>query len=101
MRIVSLTELKNSLSSIVATLLKTKEQVLVCDRDDPIVVIGLPTALGKLQFADKIASLEQHGVLFRGSAPSLSGAALRSLQIKPHKAVDLVQALIDDRKEGR
>ena len=100
MKTVSLTELKNNLSAIVAQVRKSRQPVLVCERDEPIVVIGLPVELSDKLLKDKMGRLERAEILVPVSGLALSPAEIKALRITPQKQVDLVKAILDEREEG-
>ena len=91
----TISELKNQLSAYLAKV-KAGASVLILDRDKPIARIERvdPAQQGD----DRLSRLERAGIIRRGSGT----IPLKQLRRAPPKAKrSLVQALLDEREEGR
>jgi antitoxin (DNA-binding transcriptional repressor) of toxin-antitoxin stability system len=101
MKIVSLTELKNNFSSLIDLVKKGKETLLVCERDIPVIkVIWAASADSDREDAGLLQRLERAGHLVRGTSDSKK-LRIQDLTVRPKHKVDLLQALLAERDEGR
>jgi antitoxin (DNA-binding transcriptional repressor) of toxin-antitoxin stability system len=98
MKKVNVAELKNRLSHYLR-LVRGGEAILVRDRDRVIARIepAGPSDAAEGSDAERLASLEQRGILRRAASP-LSRKLLRS---RPRVRADAVAALIEERENGR
>lgn len=96
MKSASISELKNRLSAYLG-IVRSGEPVLVTDRDQPIAVIQ---RVGDVDGADpRCLALERAGLLRRPAGPALDLVALR--QPAPRAQSSVLEALVEDRREGR
>lgn len=96
MKSASISELKNRLSAFL-DMVRAGESVVVLDRDQPIAIIERIAVGGS---ADARASkLERAGLL----RPPLSAAALdlEAFRQPPRASASILEALIQERREGR
>ena len=91
----TISQLKNHLSGYLEKV-KAGQPLLVMDRDRPIARIERVEVGGEAD--DRIARLERAGLIRRGSRPlDLSLLARKG----PKKELGLVEALLEERREGR
>lgn len=91
----TISQLKNNLSAYLKRV-RSGESILVCDRDEPIARLDRVTGA---QSADaRINGLARQGLLRPAQRP-LSLETLRRPVPKPGRSV--VEALIEERREGR
>ena len=97
MKSVSISELKNRLSAYLG-IVRAGEPVLVLDRDQPIAIIE---RVGAMAGDDpRCMKLERAGLLRRPSNPvPLDLDSLR--RPAPRASASVLEALIDERREGR
>ena len=103
MKIVSLTELKNNFSALIDLVKKGKETLLVCERDIPVIkIIWAAQAQGDLEDQDTglLQRLERAGHLVRGNLDRKK-IDIEDIVVKASNKVDILQALLSDRDEGR
>ena len=97
MKRVSITETKNRLSALLEEV-KAGETILILDRGVPIAklegVAGLEDDEGRL------ARLERAGIIRRGKG-SIEEFLERNPPIELKSGVSVVEALIEERREGR
>jgi len=91
----TISELKNRLSAYLVKV-KAGASVLILDRDKPIA--RLERVDPARQGDDRLTRLERAGIIRRGSG-TVSSKLLRRALPKPKRS--LVQALLDEREEGR
>lgn len=98
---VNISTLKNQLSSILRKVKKGQE-VLVMDRDRPIARLS---AVRESDIAGNdeqlLNELERKGIVRRAEKPLPSAEWFRKHAIRLPEGVDIVQALLDERKENR
>lgn len=96
MKSVSISELKNRLSAYLG-IVRSGEPVLITDRDEPVAIIErVGTRAGD---DPRCLKLERAGLLRRPAGHALDLAALR--EPAPSPAASVIEALIEDRREGR
>lgn len=96
MQNATISELKNRLSAFLDKV-KAGETVVVFDRDQPVARIERIT--GADAVADRLARLERSG-LIRRARKRLSVSAIREASL-PRSKQSVLQALIEERREGR
>ena len=98
MKVVNVAELKNRLSHYLR-LVRRGQPILVRDRDRVIARIepAGPADGAAGAEAEKLASLEQRGILRRARGP----LSKKLLAGRPRVAADVVAALLREREEGR
>jgi len=99
MKVASITETKNRLSALL-DLVRRGETVLIVDRGRPIarlepVVMDAPESV-----QGRLARLERQGIVKRGSQP-VDPRALASKAPHPRDDAGVVQALLEERQQGR
>ena len=92
----SISEVKNGLSAIIDRV-KGGESIVVTDRGIPVAVIE--PASGRIDVADRLASLERAGVLKRGSGV-VPVELLRTPGPTPKQGASVVDALLEERRSG-
>lgn len=92
----TISELKNRLSAFLDKV-KAGETVVVFDRDQPVARIERIS--GTEVVADRLARLERSGLL-RRARKRLSVSAIRE-ERPPRSKKSVLQALIEERREGR
>ena len=91
----TISELKNRLSAYIKKV-RAGQTILIFDRDEPVA--RLEGIRHDDRAGDRIARLERAGLVRRPTA-AVPMKALRAAPAKPRRSV--VQALIDERREGR
>jgi antitoxin (DNA-binding transcriptional repressor) of toxin-antitoxin stability system len=91
----TISEVKSRLSAYLKKV-KAGQAVLILDRDQPVARLDRVEAAAHPD--DRLARLERKGLL-RRATKSGSAAQLRGAAPKPTRSV--VQALLDERREGR
>lgn len=105
MRRASISEVKNSLSSYV-DLVREGETVVITDRGRPVAQLAPPARSRSAEADERRALLEGRGVLLRARARAGKGF-LERLPPLPHPKAnaqergDVLEALLDERREGR
>ncbi len=99
MKTVNLTDLKNRLSAYI-DLVKNGESLLVLDRMIPVATVIRATSHTGSADGAAIELLERNGVLVRGDS-HLRRMKISKLVVKPDKPVSVLNALLDERREGR
>lgn len=100
MKRATLTETKNNLSALVDQV-QHGETILILDRGRPVA--RLESALGEESDPageGRLARLERQGLLRRASSP-LPREILMESPPRPSKGASALQALLDERQEGR
>ena len=92
---VTISELKNRLSAYIKKA-RAGHTILIFDRDEPVA--RLEAIRPDDRASDRLARLERAG-LVRRPASSLPLKALRAKAARPRRSV--VQALVEERREGR
>ena len=103
MKIVSLTELKNNFSALMDLVKKGGGTLLVCERDIPVIKVISATdsrSENSDEHSGLLLRLERAGHLVRGEETKKS-IPIEDLLVKSKKRVDILQALLADREEGR
>jgi antitoxin (DNA-binding transcriptional repressor) of toxin-antitoxin stability system len=99
MKLATISHTKNNLSALLDRV-RHGETILIMDRDtpvarlEPVVGVGEPNAQGRL------ARLERMGVVKRGR-DEVAQELLRQPPPKPKGGVDVLAALLAERREGR
>jgi antitoxin (DNA-binding transcriptional repressor) of toxin-antitoxin stability system len=96
MKVVTITQLKNGVSAIIDRV-RAGESVLVLDRDVPVARLE---PVGALDDDARLARLERAGLVRRGTGK----APQRILEEPPPalpKGVSVLEALLEERREGR
>ena len=97
MKTVSISELKNRLSAYL-DMVRAGESVMVLDRDLPVAVIQ---KVGEVPEADpRLLRLERAGLVRRPAGGPGPGLALLN-EPPPKSSASVLQALVEDRREGR
>jgi antitoxin (DNA-binding transcriptional repressor) of toxin-antitoxin stability system len=99
MKIASISQTKNQLSALL-DLVKQGETVLIMDRDRPVARLE---PVVSTEFADdegRLARLERAGIIRRAKAPPPLDI-LREPPPKPKEGGSVLQALLEEREEGR
>jgi len=91
----TISELKNQLSAYLKKV-RAGETVLIYDRDEPIA--RLEGVEGSATADERLVRMERSGLIRRGRGP-VPIKLLRAASPRSKKSV--VQALLDDRREGR
>jgi prevent-host-death family protein len=99
MKKASITEAKNRLSALIDGL-KSGSPVLIVDRGRPVARLEPVLAGGGAKQAGRLSRLVREGVL-RPSGKTLSRAFFRAQLPRPAKGASAVEALIEERREGR
>lgn len=98
---VNISTLKNQLSAILRKV-KKGEEVLVMDRDRPIAKLAAIREADRTRSDDELLNdLERRGIVKRATKPLPSAEWFRKHAIRLPEGVDIVQALLDERKENR
>lgn len=97
MKVATITEAKNRLSALI-DLVKSGETVLIVDRGIPVA--RLQSAATPEDTEGRIARLERAGLVRRGTAPPPLELIL-SDPPRLHRGGSVLQALIEERREGR
>ena len=97
MRVVSITEAKNGLSALI-DVVKGGETVLIVDRGVPVA--RLQSAVAPEDADGRIVRLERAGLVRRGTAPPPLESILTDPP-RPRRGGSVLEALIDERREGR
>ena len=104
MKSVTLTQVKNNFGSLMGLVRNGKTSLLIFERDTPVIKVVYAGDSGDGD-EDNLAirRLERAGLLQRAEDnTSLSLEELRKLRVIPKKkGVDVLQALLDERQEGR
>jgi antitoxin (DNA-binding transcriptional repressor) of toxin-antitoxin stability system len=96
MKVVTITQLKNGVSAIIDRV-RAGESVLVLDRDVPVARLE---PVGALDDDARLARLERAGLVRRGTGKPPQ----RILEEPPPalpKGVSVLEALLEERREGR
>ena len=97
MKTASITEAKNGLSALIDRV-KAGESVVITDRGIPVAVLE-PVA-EQVDWDERLARLERAGLITRGTGtPPLD--EIRRRRPTPRDGADIVQAVLDERREGR
>lgn len=101
MRTATITEAKNRLSALIDEV-KAGETVLILDRGVPVARMVSAAVEGPDDLDGRLKRLERKGIVRRGSG---SGKIARWLldepPPKPRRGVSIVEALLEERREGR
>jgi prevent-host-death family protein len=98
MKKATLTETKNNLSALVDQV-QHGETILILDRGRPVA--RLESVLGEGDDPEgRLARLERQGLLRRASAP-VPREVLMAAPPRPAPGTSVLEALLDERKEGR
>jgi prevent-host-death family protein len=98
-KIATISQTKNQLSALLDQV-RHGETILVVDRNRPVARIE-PVGAGPQQDVDgRLVRLERAGLLKRGNADAGRRALARPAP-KPRRGGDILQALLDERGEGR
>jgi prevent-host-death family protein len=98
MKRATLTETKNNLSALVDQV-QHGETILILDRGRPVA--RLESALGEENDPEgRLARLERQGLLRRASSP-LPREILMEPPPRPSNGASALQALLDERQDGR
>ena len=98
MKKATITEAKNQLSALIDRV-KHGETIVITDRGRPVA--RLVSALtGAEDPAGRLARLERRGGLRLATTPPPSALILKKLP-KPRKPARVLEALLDERREGR
>jgi len=99
MKIATISQTKNQLSGLLDQV-RHGETILVVDRNRPVARIE-PVGAGADRDADgRLLRLERTGLIRRGDARAIRHALARPAP-KPRPGGDVLQALLDERGEGR
>jgi antitoxin (DNA-binding transcriptional repressor) of toxin-antitoxin stability system len=91
----TISELKNRLSAYLKKV-RAGQSILIVDRDEPIARIERIAGGGKAD--DRVTRLERAGLLRRGKGTVDLGMLRRQA---PRPGASVLDALVDDRREGR
>lgn len=97
MQKVTISQLKNRLSAYLRKV-RAGQTLLILDRDEPVAQIA--RVPGDAPADDRIARLERGGLLRRAAAP-LTPKTLRGRGPGPGVGARVLDALLDERREGR
>lgn len=98
MRVATITEAKNRLSALL-DLVRGGETILIVDRGVPVARLESAAATGD-DVDGRVARLERAGLARRGTAPPPRELIL-SDPPEPARGGSVVEALIEERREGR
>ena len=99
MRTASITEAKNRLSALIDQV-RNGDTIVITDRGRPVAQLASLAADRSGATRGRLARLEREGVLRRGSAAGPVSAVLGPPP-RPQKGASVVQAVLDERAEGR
>jgi prevent-host-death family protein len=99
MKTVSITEAKNRLSALIDGL-KGGSRVLIVDRGRPVARLEPVTGVGKSEQDGRLARLVREGIVRPSRAP-FPRALLSDLPPGPKGGTGAVEALLEERREGR
>jgi prevent-host-death family protein len=97
MQKVTISDLKNQLSAYLRKV-RAGQTLLILDRDEPVAQIV--RVAGDAAMDDRVSRLERAGLVRRGAAP-LDVKSLRGRGPAPAANPRVVEALLEDRREGR
>ena len=97
MKIATITEAKNKLSALL-DIVKAGETVVIVDRGIPVA--RLEPASRSADDEGRLARLERAGIITRAKEP-LPLKLLLEPPPKPEPGVSVLEALLEDRREGR
>ncbi len=95
----SISELKNGLSGYL-DLVRQGETVVITDRGRPVAQLVPPSRSKSADRDERRAELEARGVLLRATTRATKGF-LERLPGLPKARADVVEALLEERREGR
>lgn len=99
MKTATISETKNNLSAILDRV-RAGETVLILDRDAPVARLE-PVLPGRGTGRDaRLAKLEREGKVRRGTGKA-ARTVLRALPVRPGSGADVLEALREEREEGR
>ena len=98
MKIATISQTKNQLSSLLDQV-RHGETILVVDRNRPVARIE-PVGAGARDADGRLLRLERTGLIRRGDARAIRRALARPAP-RPRPGGDVLQALLDERGEGR
>jgi prevent-host-death family protein len=96
--VASITEAKNQLSALIDRV-RSGESVLIVDRGIPVARLESAAVISD-DPSGRIARLQRAGIV-RVAKISLKGNPLKGKPPHAHKGASAVQALLDERREGR
>ena len=97
MKKASISEAKNRLSALLDRV-RAGETILILDRGTPVAQLGPPHAASD---DERLARLERAGIVRRGSGQPLPLERLATGDVPPEGYAGLVEAVIEERREGR
>jgi prevent-host-death family protein len=102
MKRISLTEFKNNLSALIDSVVSGQHELLVTDRNRPVIRVVLavqgPDDPPEIWEAD-VARLEREGIV-RKATSRISPEKLKKLAIKTKTPASALRALLEEREEG-
>lgn len=98
MLVATITEAKNGLSALIDHV-RGGESVLIVDRGIPVARLESAVSIGP-DDDGRIARLERQGAIRSARKPLATELALRAPP-SPRRGASAVQALLEDRREGR
>lgn len=99
MRVVTITEAKNGLSSLI-DVVKAGETVVIVDRGRPVARLESAVVAGEDDPDGRLARLERAGIVRVSPVPPRPGLAMTGPP-GPAPATSGVAALLEERREGR
>ena len=99
MKTASITEAKNQLSALIDQV-RHGDTVVITDRGRPVAQLASLAAEPNGSGEGRLDGLEREGVLRRGSGSGPLAEILRPPP-RPKRGASVVQALLDERAEGR
>lgn len=97
MRTASISEAKNKLSALLDRV-RAGETILILDRGTPVAKLA---PAENLPDDARLARLERAGIIRRGSGQPLPLERLATGDVPPEGYAGLVEAVIEERREGR
>jgi prevent-host-death family protein len=97
MRVASISEAKNTLSALLDRV-RGGETILILDRGTPVAKL---TPADEVPDDDRIARLERAGVIRRGRGRRVSLDELAQPLASGAKPAGVLEALLEERREGR
>ncbi|MFI5009267.1 MAG: type II toxin-antitoxin system Phd/YefM family antitoxin [Solirubrobacterales bacterium] len=96
--VASITEAKNQLSALIDRV-RGGESVLIVDRGVPVARLESAT-IGSVESAGRLARLQRAGILSPAKT-AVGGNPLLGKPPRPNGDASIVQALVQERREGR
>lgn len=99
MKTATISETKNNLSALLDRV-RAGETVLILDRETPVARLEPVGPAADAGRDARLAKLEREGRVRRGTGKA-SRLVLGSLPVRPASGADVLEALLEEREEGR